>query len=348
MSSKRNVLTAAGVASVPRCPGEPEVRRDDARLPRAALVGFVLASLACSHQPAHAPSQAKSSCQPVTNNGSPLSLAVLGSGGPVSFGRGASGYVVLVDGKARILIDAGPGTFLRLGEMRIDLSALDIVLLTHLHIDHAGDVPGFVKARDLSVANPVTFRIAGPAGANVYPSTTAFVDRLFGASGTFGYLKTFRNDLRFDAVDLPVRADASPYEVLHDGDLRVTSIAVDHGDAPAVAFRVEHAGRAVVVSGDLASKDDNLARLATGADLLIYDATVLDPPGSPAQLYDLHTSPRRIGEVAALARVRSLLLSHITPSVDERRRAVLDSIRAAYSGEVRFAEDCETLDVARP
>jgi len=202
-------------------------------------------------------------------------------------------------------------------------------------------------ARDLSVANPVTFRIAGPAGANVYPSTTAFVDRLFGASGTFGYLKTFRNDLRFDAVDLPVRADASPYEVLHDGDLRVTSIAVDHGDAPAVAFRVEHAGRAVVVSGDLASKDDNLARLATGADLLIYDATVLDPPGSPAQLYDLHTSPRRIGEVAALARVRSLLLSHITPSVDERRRAVLDSIRAAYSGEVRFAEDCETLDVAR-
>ena len=111
-----------------------------------------------------------------------------------------------------------------------------------------------------------------------YPSTTAFVDRLFGPQGAFGYLPKFRNELKFVVTDLPTQAAAPIHEVLREGDLHVTSIAVDHDDVPAVAFRIEHAGHALVVSGDLASKNDNLAHLAAGADLLVYDTAVVDPP----------------------------------------------------------------------
>jgi ribonuclease BN (tRNA processing enzyme) len=135
--------------------------------------------------------------------------------------------------------------------------------------------------------------------------------------------------------------------VLREGDLRVTSIAVDHGDAPAVAYRIEHAGRAAVFSGDLASKNGNLARLAANADLLIYDTSVLDPPGSEKPLYDRHTPPRRIGEVARAAHVKTLLLSHIPPGVDRARDEVLRSVREAYAGDVRFAEDCMSVDLMR-
>jgi ribonuclease BN (tRNA processing enzyme) len=277
-----------------------------------------------------------------------LAVVVLGSGGPVSAGRGASGYVLLVDGTPRILVDAGPGAFLRLGQLQLDLTALDTVLLTHLHIDHSGDLPGFVKDRDLSMDGPVRFLLVGPAGADPYPSTTAFEERLFGPSGAFAYLKTFRNSLRFDVVDLPVAQDAPPTDVLHAGELHVTAIPVDHGEVPAAAFRIELAGHAVVISGDLASKNDNLARLAAGADVLIYDTTVLDPPGSPAPLYDLHTPPRRIGEIASMAHVRSLVLSHIPPSVEHARRAVVESIRGSYGGAVHFAEDCEVLETSLP
>ena len=313
------------------------------------LVGFALASFACVHD-ARPPAagEAAATCKPPRATKARLTVVVLGSGGPRSFGRGASGYVLLVDGTPRILVDAGPGAFLRLGELQLDLSALDTVLLTHLHIDHSGDLPGFVKARDLSMDVPVRFRVVGPAGANVYPSTSAFVDRLFGPTGAFAYLKTFRNALSFDVVDLPVAQDAPAREVFHEGELRVTTIPVDHGDVPAAAFRIELAGHAVVVSGDLASKNDNLARLAAGADVLVYDTTVLDPPGSPAPLYDLHTTPRRIGEIASMAHVRSVVLSHIPPSVDHDRRAVLGSIRASYGGDVHFAEDCEVLEVPSP
>ena len=62
---------------------------------------------------------------------------MLGSGGPRAFGRGGSSYIVVVDGTPRILLDAGPGAFVRLGELSVDLEKVDIVLLTHLHIDHS-------------------------------------------------------------------------------------------------------------------------------------------------------------------------------------------------------------------
>lgn len=60
----------------------------------------------------------------------PLELMVLGSGGPGALGRASSCYLVLIDGKARILVEAGPGAFARLGEAKLSLSDTDIVLLS--------------------------------------------------------------------------------------------------------------------------------------------------------------------------------------------------------------------------
>lgn len=272
---------------------------------------------------------------------------MLGSGGPRGFGRAASSYVVFVDGVARVLVDAGPGAFVRLGEMGVDFRRLDVVLLTHLHVDHSADLPGFVKSRDLTYQESLTFRIFGPSGGGDYPSTRTFVDRLFGPQGAFAYLPKFRNELRLDVTDLPIAQDAPISEVLREDDLRVTSISVDHGDVPAVAYRVEHLGHAIVFSGDLASKNDNLARLAEGADVLVYDTAVRDPPRAPKQLYDLHTAPHRIGEIAARARVKSLILSHVAPDVETSGDEVLDSVRASYGGPTRFATDCLRVDASK-
>ena len=320
----------------------------------AAPIAMALSLVACAATP-HASTDVTtegaaitaSRCHRPESPPSAFALVVLGSGGPRGFGRAASSYVVFVDGVARILIDVGPGAFVRLGELGIDFKQLDTVLITHLHIDHAGDLAGFVKSRDLTFDEPLTFRIFGPSASGLYPSTSAFVDRLFGQRGAFAYLPSFRNELRLRVTDLPIAAEDPIHEVLREGDLRVTSIAVDHDDVPAVAYRVEHAGRAVVVSGDLASKNDNLARLARGADLLVYDTAVLDPPASPKKLYDLHTPPHRIGEIAAAANVKTLLLSHIPPNVEKEKDAVRASVRASFSGKTAFADDCVGFDLTK-
>jgi ribonuclease BN (tRNA processing enzyme) len=96
----------------------------------------------------------------------------------------------------------------------------------------------------------------------------------------------------------------------------------------------------VVFSGDMdASAIPNLEKLAKDANLLIFNCAVLDPPGSPEQLYELHTPPKKIGEAAKAAGVKSLLLSHTAPDVESREAAVRASIRANFSGPVAFATD---------
>jgi ribonuclease BN (tRNA processing enzyme) len=51
------------------------------------------------------------------------------------------------------------------------------------------------------------------------------------------------------------------------------------------------------------------------------------------------TPPKQIGEIAAAAHVGALLLTHLNPSIDEARDAVLASIRHSYDGPVTFAVD---------
>ena len=321
--------------------------KDWARVP-VVLAAAGLCACGPKPHPTSVPRDSRDAhCAPV-RPGQGMELIVLGSGGPRGVGRAAASYVVSVDGVPRLLIDAGPGSFVRLGETRLATERLDTVLLTHLHVDHAGDVPAFVKSQDLRSDRALTFRFSGPEGRGAYPSTSSFLDRLFGPQGAFAYLAAFRNPLHFMTTDLPLDLDAGPTVVLQHDDLKVLSVAVDHGEVPALAFRVEHGGRSLVVSGDLASKRGRIVELARGADLLVYDAAVLDPPGSPEGLYALHTPPRRIGEVAAEAGVKRLLLSHIPPATERHMSEVLESVRASFHGDVRLAHDCMQMTLNNP
>jgi ribonuclease BN (tRNA processing enzyme) len=277
---------------------------------------------------------------PAAGAKSPVEVVVLGSGGPRAFGRAGSSFIVLLDGTPRILVDAGPGAFLRIGELGLDLSSVDTVLLTHLHIDHSGDLAAFFNARALTSDGPITYRIFGPDGAGLFPKTSRFVDLLVGDGGAFAYQKTFGAPETFVVKDLAISLDSAQTRILDDKGLVIDEIATHHGDCPSVAYRITYKGVSVVFSGDMdASAIPNLVRLAKGADLLVFNCAVLDPPNSPEQLYELHTPPRKIGEAARDSGVKSLLLSHIAPDVESRESAVRNSIRANYSGPIAFATD---------
>jgi ribonuclease BN (tRNA processing enzyme) len=269
-----------------------------------------------------------------------LEVVVLGSGGPRPFGRAGSSFIVMVDGTPRILLDAGPGAFLRIGELQLDLDKVDIVLLTHLHIDHSGDLAAFFNARALTSDGPVTYSIFGPDGAGLFPKTSRFVDLLVGDGGAFAYQKTFGADETFAVHDLAISLDSPRTKIVDEDGLVVEEIATHHGDCPAVAYRITYKGQVVVFSGDMdASALPNLVQLAKDADLLVFNCAVLDPPSSPSQLYDLHTPPRKIGEAAHQSAVRSLLLSHLAPDVLGKKEEVRRSIRASYTGPIAFATD---------
>jgi ribonuclease BN (tRNA processing enzyme) len=277
-----------------------------------------------------------------------LEVVVLGSGGPRAFGRAGSSYIVKVDGTPRILLDAGPGAFLRIGELNIDLQHVDTVLLTHLHIDHSAGLAAFFNDRALTSDGPITYRIFGPDGAGLFPKTTRFVDLLVGAGGAFPYQKTFGADETFNVRDLAIALDSPRTRIVDEGGLVVEEIATHHDDCPSVAYRISYRGVTVVFSGDMdASALPNLVQLAKNADLLVFNCAVLDPPGSPPQLYALHTPPKKIGEAARASGVKSLLLSHLAPDIEGREDAVRKSIRASFAGPIAFASDKERVPVGK-
>ena len=276
-----------------------------------------------------------------------MQLLVLGSGGPGATGRASSSYLVLISGEPRILVDAGPGAFARLGEAKVSLASLDTILLTHLHIDHAAELPGIIKARAVSGSGPIHFEVFGPhgrlaqSGQPAFPSTSRFMSLLFAADGAFAYLRDFSAPITFRTTNLPRPGTAKDPAVIQSrGNLKISAIAGHHGDAPAIIYRIDYRERSIVFSGDVDPGGlAALARISDGADLLVFDQVVLDRPQSPQVLYALHSPPSDIGSLASRAHVKALLLSHLSPAVDQDRAAVTESIATRFSGPVGFASD---------
>jgi ribonuclease BN (tRNA processing enzyme) len=328
-SSRRSFLKLTGVSTV------------------LGLAGGAL--FAAPAYPAGLPEAQHDSMTPVGASGaSPLELLVLGSGGPGVTGRAGAGYIVLVDGAPRILVEAGPGTFARLGEARLPLGNIDIALLTHLHIDHTGELPGLLKARAVAGDGPVNVQLFGPTGHRgkgdeaTFPSTSRFIDLLFGPDNAYSYLRDFAAPVTIKTTDIDASASApkTPSVVHSAGGIVISAIAGHHGDAPAVIYRIDYQNHSITFSGDIDAKGiDNLRLIARHTDLLVFNCVVLDPPGSRPILYTFHSPPKTIGAVAADSKTKRLLLSHLSPAIDQNRASVEASIREHYNDSMVFAED---------
>ncbi|HEC20123.1 MAG TPA: MBL fold metallo-hydrolase [Gammaproteobacteria bacterium] len=297
-----------------------------------------------------------------------LSVMVLGSGGPVATpeGRASAGYLIFTDGKPRILMDAGGGTFKSLAKSGVNVKDLDLVLLSHLHIDHTSDLSAIIKTiyfhnAGAGVLRDAPIHIWGPVANGVpfpnttiaqYPSTTEYIDGHYAMpSGVERYLNIFTKAIKagtfsYLAHDLGSNWPAAQEEtVLMQDGLKIISMPVKHGPVPAVAYRIEYKGNSIVYSGDTNSEGPNMAMIAKGADILIYDTAIMDTHPNPV-MFQLHTTPSRMGEVAAAAMPKKLVLSHITPNTASNLDEVKALIRAqGYTGKIKAAKDLKVFNL---
>src|SRR3569833_843018 len=175
-----------------------------------------------------------------------VALQVLGSGGPeLQDKRASSSYLIWRDGVPRVLIDSGGGSALRFGESGATVSNLDVILLTHLHVDHTADLSALVKSsffEDRQRPLP----IFGPLGFFFFPSTTHFIQTLFGhTDGAYRYL----SEIPLAAHNV-VSGPNQIRQIYDTGGIRILAARVVHGGVPAVAYRVELDNVSVAFSGD--------------------------------------------------------------------------------------------------
>jgi ribonuclease BN (tRNA processing enzyme) len=303
----------------------------------------------------------------VASNG--LSIMVLGSGAPAAQpnGRASAGYMIFLDGKPKVLMDVGGGVYQRIADSGMNINPLEIVLLSHLHVDHVGDVDPIVKAlffhnrlagfpRDpdmtLHFFGPDKAPDGAPAPALRFPTTERFIHAHFdGTDGVEAYLNDFSQVIgqipfNYDTVSVEHDNSLGVRTIYEKDGLVIKAIGVPHGPAPALAFRVEYKGKSIAYSGDTTSlsANGNMIEISRDADLLIYDTAIMDDTGLPFSA--VHTTPTRIGEVARDANAKRLVLSHITPITEPNLGQVKQLIRdAGYYGKIGVAKDLRVYNM---
>jgi ribonuclease BN (tRNA processing enzyme) len=273
-------------------------------------------------------------------------LVLLGTAGaplPVA-GRGGTSSALVVDGRV-FLVDCGRGAPSAYVGAGLDFGRLEAVFLTHLHIDHVGDLPGMILYPWGVRTGVAPLRVYGPPrpaslpdGDAVFrrqtiihpevpaPGTTDLVADIL--AGSAYHLNVMPLDAHMPdagqlvrAIDIPVGdAAGGPVTVLDDGAIRVTAVAVTHGRAvPALGYRFDTADGSVVFSGDTTVNDDLIA-LARGADILVHQVADLDylrrhgmDEAELARMHALHTDVTEVGGVAERAGVGELILNHYLP-----------------------------------
>jgi ribonuclease BN (tRNA processing enzyme) len=269
-----------------------------------------------------------------------LAVQVLGSGGPdLRDKRASSSYLVWKDGKALVLIDAGGGSALRFGESGAEMSQLKVILFTHFHADHSSDLPALVLSSGFEgPKRPLP--VFGPPGSDAFPSTTEFLDGLFGKShGAWRYMSHYLLQPH------DVIAEDTPVNVFRSGDLSVDAVRTDHGRTPALGWRVDIGGKLIVFSGDTGGYGKGLPRLVENADLLIaHNAT---SRSSDPDTIAILMPPLVIGQIAADAHVKRLVLSHRMAETlgKEHEAQTSKDIRKHYKGPLRFANDLDCFSL---
>jgi len=251
-------------------------------------------------------------------------------------------------GKRQLLIDVGSGATQRLISAGSSGRSLDAVLLTHLHSDHIVDLFQLVISSWHQGRNRPQ-QVFGPKG------TRRFVEGLM-ALWRPELEQRIAHEMRPSIAALEVEVtEIEPGEILRLDELVVRAVAVDHFPVrEAFGFVIETGSLRAVFSGDTAPCPA-LVEAAKGAELLVHECFVhgaMKPePGIRTQegidnVARYHTASVDVGEIAAKAGIRCLMLNHFVPTRFDKDR-VLAEVRRAYAGPVLVGEDLMSIDLER-
>jgi ribonuclease Z len=283
---------------------------------------------------------------------------VLGAGTPTPTpSRWGSAFAVKV-GSEYAMFDCGPAATHKLVKVGIFPTQVDHLFFTHHHFDHDVDYPCFLLCRwDQSIGKENQLRVYGPT------LTETLTERILGEGGAFAHdWKARVNHPLSQRVHvnrggtLPRRPpsvlarDVGP-GLVHEGrEWRVTAAPAEHVQPflDSLAYRLECAEGSVVFTGDT-QPCRSVVELARGADMMFCmcwdDQARMEASGESGGQCGTTGAARMAQE----AGVKRLVLVHIGPHLASHgpMEKGIGDVRAAYSGEVIFADELMALSLGR-
>ncbi len=298
-------------------------------------------------------------------------VVFLGTAGSVPTARRAPSATLVRRGGERVLFDCGEGTQRQLLRSGIGLVELGEVFLTHYHADHYLGLPGMMKTFALR-GRELPLTVYGPPGlADLFVA----LQRIFGKL-TYRYetvelrpgdaldrgdyrIEVFRTSHGIAANGYAVVEAPRPgrFDVAAATALRVPAGplfgALQRGETVTLADGSEvrsadvlgppRPGRKLVITGDTRPAA-LVVEAAHGADVLVHDATFADEEKTRADETG-HSTARAAAELARLAGVRMLVLTHLSnryfgPEIAREARAVF--------GETVVPRDFDIIELPFP
>ncbi|MGF1468247.1 MAG: MBL fold metallo-hydrolase [Sandaracinaceae bacterium] len=252
-----------------------------------------------------------------------MRLVILGSGTAIPRERrGASGYAVVADDGSACVLECGPGSTRRWPHAGVSLEAARLVLCTHHHIDHCGELPGLLFARNV-VEPPASapLCLAGPIGH---------------AAHLEGLARVHGSMIADEGGGLTVR-ELADGETLRVPPFTVEARVVRHTPG-ALGVRVHVGERTLAFSGDT-GPCDAVVDLCRDVDVALLECSF-----SAHRPTESHLTTTECGEIARAASVEHLVLTHFYPDADAADREA--EVRAGgYRGRLFLAEDLDVYDV---
>jgi ribonuclease Z len=269
-----------------------------------------------------------------------LDVVFLGTAASMPTAQRGPAALLVRRGSERLLFDCGEGTQRQLQRSSIGLPDLQEIFLTHYHADHFLGLPGMLKTFALRGRDETPLTVHGPRGLRElfkqlrpflgrlpYPLTLEELEpgeRLDRGEYT---LEAFAVEHGLDAIgytlleqERPGRFDVAAANALGvpDGPGRgrlqsggEIELADGRTVTPDQVLGEPRRGRKLVVTGDTAPSP-LVVQAAHGADLLVHEASFLAEEAERAR-ETMHSTAADAAEVARLAQVRLLALTHVSP-----------------------------------
>jgi len=277
-------------------------------------------------------------------------VIVTGTGTPLVQPHLAGPGVLIRYGDVILQFDAGRNTLARISATGTHISDLTAVFITHYHSDHLVGLQDIVLSHWVHDFEDVYagFDLVAPNG-----STARYCSRMLEAwdddldvRARHGGNRTAEPKTELIGFDVP---DA-PTEVWSQGDVRVIAGQVRHEPViGAVGYRVETPDGVVVITGDTVVCDE-VALLANGADVVVYESIRVDFVNSefpPAMHYitEYHADTGDIGEQMEALGVPIVMLTHLIPATNlpGGDGFEADLRQAGYTGRVVVCDDLEKV-----
>jgi ribonuclease BN (tRNA processing enzyme) len=287
-------------------------------------------------------------------------LITLGTaGGPLPRADRAQSSNLLIVNGALYLIDAGGGVTGRVVQSGNNFRKVSKIFITHAHSDHTAGLATLLVSQWEQQSEPAD--IYGSGAEALVKGTIAYLTPNAEIRWTEGKKRPMTDTFRAHEV--------APGVVYQDANVKVIAVENTHfhfqpgdpayGKIKSYSYRFETPDRVVFFTGD-SGPSDAVVELAKGADLYVTETTSPEDvvelykkngiwqqktpeeqQGFLRHMHEEHVTPTDIGQMAAKANVKAVVMSHLGPSItpnDDYQRFV-DEAKKYYSGPITLAND---------